>query len=247
MEEEGRVINDPERFMAYENADDKNNSLRNSERLKSILGLINRDGMKILDVGGASGVFLKIINENAKHKIIGYNLDFDPYYKDKQVNDKIKFINGSIIDSKIGDNQFDIVTFRHVLHHLIGNSIRETKENQKRALSEMFRIVKKGGYVIFEEEVNKIKLFSRIVFYLSKIANKWGIKSKGFQAGDVIVSFLTPRELERMIADIHGEYNIDIIGKSYKKWKMGLKWKITLLMGWVGSVSYLTQANKVLA
>ena len=43
---------DAERFLIYEK------SVINSDRLNNILGLIDGDGLKILDVGGASGLFL---------------------------------------------------------------------------------------------------------------------------------------------------------------------------------------------
>jgi len=235
------VVNDPERFMSYE-YDDYGKPIQESERFRYLLDLINnkikKDGITILDIGGASGVFLDTLMRASNYKISAYNLDFDGYYKDKQVSNEIKFLNLSILDSKMKEEQFDIVTFRHVLHHLVGNNVKETKDNQRKALSEIFRILKEGGTLIFEEQVNNIKLFSRIVYHLSKLANKWGIKSKTVQIGDVIVLFLTQGELRRLIEsnDKDRKSNIEIKEMKYVSRNLELKWKITLLMCSGGSV-----------
>jgi len=227
-------ILDPNRFIQYEKTSMK------SDRYKQVLKLIDKNGLKVCDVGGASGVFLNKVIQNSEYTFEAYILDIDKHYKDKLVNKKIKFINQSILNNKIKDNYFDVVTFRHVLHHLVYNDIKTTKLNQEKALSEVFRITKKGGYIVFEEEVNNINLFSKIIYSLSKRANKYKIKSNFFQSGKVIVYFMSQEEIIEIIKEYQKGFNLKILKKNYVNWdNMGLRWKLTLLMSSVGHVFYV--------
>lgn len=220
----------PERFLEYET------QFTGSDRLDYILKCIDKDNMKVIDIGGASGFFLNEIIKKSSKNIDAVNLDVDDYYSDKLVNENIKFINKSILDSGIDDESYDIVTFRHVLHHLVSNNVKSTLDNQRKALDEMVRIVKKGGYLIFEEEVNNVKLFSRIIFQLSKFANKIKFNMKFFEAGKVVVSFLTGKEIKNILSDFKLKYNFSLDAFKYIKWNMPLRWKITVLMASVGAM-----------
>jgi len=152
-------------FLKYEKA--KNNE----RRLNAVLKLINKQNIKICDVGGASGIFLNELLKKSKYKIHVFNLEIDQDYQNKQKNKKINFINKSILDNKIKGNFFDIATFNQVLHHLVSNNHQNTLILQKKALEEVFRITKKGGYIVFEEEVYSSPAISRITYSVSKFAN----------------------------------------------------------------------------
>jgi SAM-dependent methyltransferase len=184
----------PEKFLEYEKI------LMGNERMDYIMKYIDKDGIKIIDIGGASGYFLEEIIKKSPFYIDATNLDVDGFFSTKQVNKCIKFLCKSILDSGIDDETYDIITFRHILHHLVAENISDTLENQQNALNEMMRILKKDGYLIFEEEVNNIKLFSRIIYLLSKFANKLKINVKFFEAGKVVVSFLTQKEMKRILS-----------------------------------------------
>lgn len=224
---------DAERFLEYEK------SVINSKRLTEVLNLIDRDGLKILDVGGASGLFLNEISKLTNYKVNLYNFEIDEFYKNKQAGSKINFLTGSIINNNLENEIFDIVTFGDVLHHLIGKNLRETHNNQQRAIQEMFRTTKNGGYIIFNEEVNKIKFFSMIIYYLSRLANKLKIKSSFFDAGKVVVSFLTPHEIAKIIEKANKNYKVRIIKKYCDYLSLLLRWRITLLMSSVGNMNYV--------
>ena len=77
-------------FLKYEKA--KNNE----RRLNAVLKLINKQNIKICDVGGASGIFLNELLKKSKYKIHVFNLEIDQDYQNKQKNKKINFINKSI-------------------------------------------------------------------------------------------------------------------------------------------------------
>jgi ubiquinone/menaquinone biosynthesis C-methylase UbiE len=220
----------PERFLEYEK------QFIGSDRMDYILKCIDKENMKIIDIGGASGYFLNEIIKKTSKNIYAVNLDVDDYYSDKQVNENIRYINKSILESGIGNESYDIVTFRHVLHHLVSNNIKNTLDNQRKALDEMIRIVKKGGYLIFEEEINNVKLFSRSIFQLSKFANKIKFNFKFYETGKVVVSFLTGEEIKKILSDIKYKYNYSLNVFKYIKWNMPLRWKITILMASVGAV-----------
>jgi len=220
----------PEKFLEYER------QFIGNERIDYILKCIDKDGMKIIDIGGASGFFLNELIKKTSYSVDASNLDVDNFYFDKQVNSNIKFINKSILHSALKDETYDIVTFRHILHHLVSDNVKKTLENQKHAMKEMLRIVKKGGFLIFEEEVNNVKLFSRIIFLLSKFASKIKFNIEYFEAGKVVVSFLTKKEIRFILSNLNNssKYSLEVF--KYIKWNMPFRWKITLLMASVGAM-----------
>ena len=134
-------------------------------------------------------------------------------------------------------------------NHHTGNNRHQTYEDnlpeheyqkqQMEVLNEIFRITKKGGYIVFEEEVNNVRIFSRIIYFLSKIANKLNLRCKFFEAGKVVVSFMTHKEIKEIMENLKDTYNFEILKKKYVPWKMSLKWKLTLLMSNVGHVFYV--------
>lgn len=232
-----KVILDPSRFIKHEGWD-------NSLLLPVTLSLINENNLTICDIGGASGRFLKELLLKSNYKLLTHILDVDNYYQDK-VDKNIKFINSSILNCGIEDNSFDIVVFRHFLHHLVSNNIKNTLRIQKYALNEIFRITKNEGHIIFIEQVNEVPLFSRIVYYLSKITNKFKINFKSFDAGKVIVYFLSQKTIRKMLLEMKKSYNLEIEKEEFIHWfKHPLKWKFTILMSKIGSVFYIIKVLK---
>lgn len=232
-----KKILEPERFLLYEGLD-------NSLIVPPILKLIKKDNISICDVGGASGKLLNEIVIKSNFKIKPVIMDIDDFYQDKILNNNIEFINESILNNKFDDNYFDIITFWHLLHHLVSNNLKNTLKIQKLALDEIFRITKKNGYVIFVEQVNNNKLFSWIIYLLSKFANKLDINIRSFYIGKVIVHFLSYNYIKKILGDFKKKYNLRIYKTQYFPWKSSLKWRITLLMSNIGSVFYIIKVLK---
>jgi ubiquinone/menaquinone biosynthesis C-methylase UbiE len=224
---------DAKRFLQYEK------SVIKSDRLKNVLELINSDNLKVLDVGGASGLFLSELSKQSKFRIDSYNLEVDDFFKDKQAGPAINFIRGSILDNKLDAESFDIVTFGDVLHHLIGKNLNETIENQFAAVKEIFRITKKGGFAVFCEEVNNIRIFSKIIYYLSKMANKLKLKCQFFDAGKVVIFFPAQIDIAKMIDKASINYPVIVEKEHFNRWNLSLRWKMTLLMTNVGHINYV--------
>ena len=224
---------DPTRFMDYES------SALKSPTVGYVLRLIDRPGLRVGDIGGASGAFLQEIGRLAEHPFEGTVLEVDGYYRDRQVDPAIAFIEASILDSGLPDGSFDLLTFRHVLHHLVSDSVKGTLALQRRALAEMMRLLAPGGHLVFQEQINRVKLFSRMVYYLSLLFNRYKIRLRYFETGVVVVSFLTPKEVEKTIGAMGRESRLQVLHSSFQKRRESLRWKLTLLMAFGGDVTYV--------
>lgn len=97
-----------------------------------------------------------MLNQIAKlyPKVKLTNIEFIEGYRKHQVSSKINFICASILNSNLKDKTFDCLIIRDVLHHVIGQSFRESKENQKTALKELWRLLRPGGAIFIEELVS---------------------------------------------------------------------------------------------
>lgn len=103
---------------------------------------------RILDVGYGGGTFIPMLSKLGK-KI--YGIDTMPYPKKVEAILKKEKINaeltiGSIFKSPYKDNFFDRITCVSVLEHFKGKEINK-------AVKEMYRILKPGGYLVIGSPV----------------------------------------------------------------------------------------------
>ena len=228
-----REVLDRHRFLEYEQALDR------TWRLDQLVDLIDSPKTSILDVGGASGFFLSELANRAKFE--GTVLEVEAAYETQLADPGIAFIHGSVVDNDLPAEVYDIVTFQHVLHHLVSDSVGDTRRLQEKGLAEMLRLTKPGGYVVFEEEVNLVKPFARLVYLLSRWANRVGIRVKFFEAGQVVVAFPTRAEIDRHVDRITANGAGVVLERGYIPWQMSWRWRLTLLMAWVGSATVVIQ------
>lgn len=226
---------DPRRFSQYERLFDR------SWMLEQCLARLDRPGLRVCDVGGATGVFLDELARRSDQPFEGTVLEVDERHRERLVRGDLRFLHGSILESQEPDAGYDIVTFAHVLHHLVADSAAESFSLQQRAIAELLRITKPGGHLIFEEQVNRVRPFARLVYELSRWANKLGLHWSYFEAGTVVVRFMTPREIDACLAQHAdaGLAHVDV--RHFTKWKMPLRWKLTLLMSRVGASGYVVK------
>ena len=117
------------------------------ELVYSLLG--NKKVERILDVGYGGGTFIPTLSKLGKRI---YGIDTMPYpQKVKQILKKegIKGVDlkvGSIFKTNYKDNFFDRITCVSVLEHFRGDEIN-------RAVREMYRILKPGGYIVIGSPV----------------------------------------------------------------------------------------------
>lgn len=165
--------------------------------------------LKICEFGGGGGGLLFQIDKEAKFPVALFNAEIVADYQKYQASKKIKFCEDSILLSNFPDKSFDCLIIRDVLHHLIGKNLRKTRENQRRALKELKRLLKPGGVILIEELVNKSALVCQIIYYFSFLNSKIGLKMPSFEISPyTIVAFLTPEKLKQMIENIFGAKSI---------------------------------------
>ncbi len=228
---------DPDRFMDYER------SVLRSRLVESILSVIDRPNMRVCDVGGATGVLLQKLREHSAYPIDATVFEVNDAYAGRMAHPSIRFEHGSIIDNDLPSGSFDVVTCRHIIHHLVADTIRDTLLLQKKAIAELIRITRPGGYLIFEEQVNLVKPFSRAVYHLSKLANRAKFNWKYFEAGNVVISFLTPAEISAMVGVHAANGTIAVEQENLSRRAVELRWKLTLLMSRGGDMLYVISKN----
>ena len=93
-----------------------------------------RHDSKVLDVGCATGGFLKHLKSKGFYHL--YGIDMIPQYVYKAKNYNIRL--GTVYAIPFEDNSFDIIILDQVLEHL---------HNPKSAMKEIKRVLKKGGLI----------------------------------------------------------------------------------------------------
>lgn len=117
-------------------------------------------GTSLLDVGCADGTTTRQLEKIVPGaKIVGID-----YYKKtidfaKKKKGEIKFVHGDVHNLSFKDNSFEIVTAIETLEHL---------QDPKKALQEIYRILKPKGYLIIGQDTNS--LLFRIIWF---VWTKW--------------------------------------------------------------------------
>lgn len=166
------------------------------------------EGPKIAEFGGAAGQLLAEINKSYPQSELT-NIEIIAGYKSSQILKKIRFVHGSILNSKFPESSFDVLIIRDVLHHLVGKNLEKSRDNQKKALKELWRTLKPGGAIFIEELVNNSPLACRLIYYLSRLNSKIGVRAPIFQISPhTILAFLTPTEFLNLAREIFGQKSI---------------------------------------
>lgn len=191
---------------------------------------MHRATIKFSKLGG-SGAFLDLVLENTSIRE-EYNIELVYEAYRKQVNKDICLIGGNALDIPFKDCSFEWVVIKNLLHHLVGKTRRESKAYARRAVEELIRVTKDGGYIIILEQYNRHRLFSSAIFYLTLFFSVFSIGFKSFGWGkNVIVSFLTPEEIRNLLMS---SGNVKTVLNRENRLNMSRKWKYTLLMSDIG-------------
>ena len=119
--------------------------IQNQIEIKGFLDVPNfvKDGT-VLEIGCGNGYGTKLINKYFHPKEI-CGIDIDEKMIDlakKNGNTKTSFVLGDVAQLPFEDNSFDGIFDFAILHHV---------PNWKKAIDEMYRVLKKGGQVFIED------------------------------------------------------------------------------------------------
>lgn len=186
-------------------------------------------GLRICEFGGGGGVLLKRLEEQLPPPLTLVNAELVAGYRQRQASPAIAFHQVSVLDSGFADRAFDIVIMRNVLHHLIGATLTQTRQNQSHALGELLRVTRPGGLVLIQEQVNARGWAAALLFHLSRAATRLRLTLPAFEVTPhTVVAYLTPAGLRDLCAR-HvppAAWLADI----YRRRQVGLRWRLTLLM-----------------
>ncbi len=164
--------------------------------------------LDVCEFGGAAGQLLNEMQKIYPNTQLT-NVEITKTYKKHTVSPKIRFVEDSLLSSKFPDHSFDVLVIRDVLHHLVGKNFSETRQNQKKGLSELRRLIRPGGAIFIEEISIKSELVSQFLYTLSKINERIGVRLRFFQISPhSVILFLTPQKITLWCQEIFGKKNI---------------------------------------
>lgn len=101
---------------------------------------INKEDI-VLEIGCGTGLFTKKVHELTGATITATDISEDLLQIARQAFSKAEFVIDDAMNLSFNDSKFDVVFGSSVLHHL----------EMEKALSEIFRVLKPGGRMVFAE------------------------------------------------------------------------------------------------
>lgn len=107
---------------------------------------INTGIGELLDIGNGG-----IINYDASK--IGNITALDLFFDENQTPEysNVKFKKGSALDIPFENGKFDMVLMQNLLHHVVGKSIKESKDMLNKIITESYRVLKPNGKLLILE------------------------------------------------------------------------------------------------
>jgi hypothetical protein len=185
-----------------------------------------------LDIGGGNGFFAKTVLDTNPMSTVTV---IDPAAKllNKITDKKIIKIIGSIPYDFPSEDKYDYIHLKEVIHHITGNTIKETKELLKTSLSLIKRHLNTNGYLMIHDLFYEGYVYPPItrflIFYLLILQNKLRIKIpiKEFLM-NLSVCFYTRQELKSLL--LESGFIIVDYGEEY--WDTNFKTNLMLLHKW---------------
>lgn len=118
-----------------------------SEYITNELDKLMKKNIKFIDIGCGGGRYSRYINEKGMSITA---LDKYPNMATSIIEDNIPFIQGCIDNLPLEDKKFDVVLSIGVIHNAT------TIEEYEKAISEMYRILKNNGKIVFSVFTNDV-------------------------------------------------------------------------------------------
>lgn len=113
----------------------------------------SNENIEYLEVGSGLGNFVSIVKKEFDFNV--YAVEINSELADRTSQMGISTFNVNFVDNQFADESFHIVHCSHVIEHIPYPAIVDF-------LDEMFRITKKGGYVIIRSPLMSYNFFSDI-------------------------------------------------------------------------------------
>jgi len=178
----------------------------------SDLGIKNGD---LLDIGAATGFFMNIAKQR------GFNVsgvEFSNFAAEKGRKAGLNLITGDLLSQNFPDSSFDVVTMFDVIEHV---------PNPKEIISEVSRILKKGGIVIINTP-DAESLWAKL------LGKHWQLIMPPEH-----INYFSPKNLGNYLSR-HG-FEVLLSTKIGKKFT--LQYVIKMLYKWTSFRLFLTKAN----
>lgn len=202
--------------------------------------LAQRVPLKICEFGGGGGIILDLLQKQLNHPVFLVNAELVHGYGERQIAPNILFVQTSILEAGLADNIFDVVMARNVLHHLIGDSLQQSRRNQQFVFEELLRVTKPGGLIVIQEQVNQRGWAANLIYYMSRFASLLKLDIESFEiTPNTVIAYMTHEQLgEYMAAKIpHKQWLVN----AYTRRPMPLRWRLTVLMSNNGDVLMVAQ------
>ena len=117
---------------------------------------LGRTGLRILDIGGASGTFALALAEYFGGDAQIYVLDSSDYdtWQDEEYASKVHFIKDSVENlSSVFQNgePFDLIFANRVFHHFIGKGWRRTLKGMDDVLGQIWQVLAENGTLCIKD------------------------------------------------------------------------------------------------
>ena len=188
----------------------------------------------LLDIGGGSG-FFSILSKNCfpelEITIVDPSIELLNMIDQKDVRKIIGKLPDQLNLEK--SCNFDFIHMGYVLHHIIGNSIGESRKKAKESLLTIKSIMNKNSYFSLDEifyESYILPTYSKnLIFYTLRLQNLLQLKipSREFLL-DLSVNFYTRAEIYRLL----DECGFNIIDVNEYYWKNTLKTRALMIRNW---------------
>ena len=122
--------------------------------IKEILDKFNhfkQEHIRVLDVGGGIGAAGRLLITGSPKNVSVDVIDKSVLAKRNFIShEKLKLIFDDFLNIST-EKKYDVIIFRTVLHHIIGDTSQSTRQLQNRALSKAYQLLNDGGKIFVVE------------------------------------------------------------------------------------------------
>jgi len=164
---------------------------------------------RVLDVGCGSAEFAAELAETIDTQHVYGTEVARGMFTEESVDVRLLLSDGKNLPFQ--SETFHLIHMDTVLHHIVGGSRKESKKYARDTVSELFRVLKPGGYVLLTERIQKGRLLSdRTLSYAIFYGLRYGSKLLHpfhplIHEKQPPICFYTFDEIESMIDDSPGE------------------------------------------